>query len=93
MSSFESKLSCFLAGASGSAAAAKNIWRADLIAFDAYTTYATATRCPRPGGGMPQTPTKDVIDAAIRTVSSLVGKIEVWCREKLVHEAWSKRIP
>ncbi len=39
---------------------ADHVWRADLMAFDSYTTYATATRYPRPGGGMPRTPSKDV---------------------------------
>jgi HEPN domain-containing protein len=71
---------------------ADHVWRADLMAFDAYTTYATATRYPRPGGGMPRTPTKDVIDAAIKTVSSLVGEIEDWCREKLADATRQKRI-
>ena len=30
---------------------ADHVWRADLMAFDTYTSYATATRYPRPGGG------------------------------------------
>lgn len=58
-------------------------WRADLMAFDSYTTYATATRYPRPGGGMPRTPSKDVVEAAIKNVSSLIGEIGDWCRERL----------
>lgn len=70
-----------------------HMWRADLMAFDSYTTYATATRYPRPGGGMPRIPPKDVIDTAIKNVSSLVGEIEDWCREKLADAAQPKRTP
>ena len=60
----------------------EHIWRADLMAFDSYTSYATATRYPRPGGGMPQTPSRDVLEAGLREVASLVGEIEDWCREQ-----------
>lgn len=61
---------------------ADHIWRADLMAFDSYTSFATATRYPRPGGGMPQVPSRDVLEAGLKEVSSLVGEIEDWCREK-----------
>jgi hypothetical protein len=44
--------------------------------------YATAMRYPRPGGGMPRAPSKDVLEAGIAEVSSLVDEIEDWCRER-----------
>ena len=59
----------------------EHIWRADLMAFDSYTSYATATRYPRPGGGMPRTPSRAVLEAGLREVASLVGEMEDWCRE------------
>jgi HEPN domain-containing protein len=59
-----------------------HIWRPDLIAFDSYTSYATATRYPRPGGGMPQAPSREVLAAALREVASLVDEIEDWCSEQ-----------
>jgi HEPN domain-containing protein len=59
-----------------------HMWRADLMAFDAYTTYATSTRYPLPGGGMPRTPSKEALAAALKNVSSLVGEINDWCEEK-----------
>jgi HEPN domain-containing protein len=61
---------------------ADHIWRADLMAFDRYTSYATATRYPRPGGGMPQVPSREALEAGLREVASLVGEIEDWCRER-----------
>jgi len=61
---------------------ADHIWRADLMAFDSYTSFATATRYPRPGGGMPQVPSREVLEAGLKEVSSLVSEIEDWCREK-----------
>jgi HEPN domain-containing protein len=62
---------------------AEHIWRADLMAFDSYTSYATASRYPRPGGGMPGTPSRETLEAALKDVRSLVSEIEDWCREKL----------
>jgi HEPN domain-containing protein len=61
---------------------AEHLWRADLMAFDSYTSYATATRYPRPGGGMPQVPSREVLEAGLKEVASLVGEIEDWCRER-----------
>jgi HEPN domain-containing protein len=61
---------------------AEHIWRADLMSFDSYTSLATATRYPRPGGGMPQTPSLEVLEAGLKGVASLVGEIEDWCRER-----------
>jgi HEPN domain-containing protein len=61
---------------------AEHIWRADLMAFDSYTSYATATRYPRPGGGMPYAPSRDLLEAGLKEVASLVGEIEDWCQEQ-----------
>ena len=58
-----------------------HLWRADLMAFDSYTSFATATRYPKPGGGMPQAPSRAVLEAGLKEVASLVGEIEDWCRE------------
>jgi HEPN domain-containing protein len=59
-----------------------HVWRADMMAFDIYSSYATAMRYPRPGGGMPRTPSKDVLKAGLVEVSSLVSEIQDWCRER-----------
>lgn|GEM_PF-1146028 len=61
---------------------AEHLWRADLMAFDSYTSFATATRYPRPGGGMPEEPPREVLEAGLKEVSALVSEIEDWCREK-----------
>ena len=61
---------------------ADHIWRADMMAFDVYTTYATAPRYPRPGGEMPRTPKKEDLANALENVGSLVGEIKDWCEEK-----------
>jgi HEPN domain-containing protein len=68
-----------------------HVWRADMMAFDVYTSYATATRYPRPGGGMPGTPSKNVLKAGIADVSSLVGEIQDWCNEKFSDSPHLKR--
>jgi HEPN domain-containing protein len=60
-----------------------HLWRADLMTFDNYSSFATATRYPKPGGGMPTTPSRQALDSGLKEVSSLVGEIEDWCREKL----------
>jgi HEPN domain-containing protein len=70
---------------------ADHIWRADLMAFDSYTSFATATRYPMPGGGMPRTPSRDILEAGLKDVSSLVGEIEDRCREKLAEASRPKR--
>jgi len=61
---------------------AEHIWRADLMAFDRYTSFATATRYPTPGGGMPRTPAREILESGLKEVASLVGEIEDWCRER-----------
>jgi HEPN domain-containing protein len=61
---------------------AEHLWRADLMAFDSYTSFATATRYPRPGGGMTEDPPRELLEAGLKEVSSLVTEIEDWCREQ-----------
>ena len=68
-----------------------HVWRADLMTFDRYTRFATVTRYPRPGGGMPDVPSKQVLEAGLKEVSSLVTEIEDWCREKFADRLRSKR--
>jgi HEPN domain-containing protein len=59
-----------------------HIWRPDLMAFDRYTTYATSTRYPLPGGAMPRVPSKADIEKGLKEVESLVGEITDWCEEE-----------
>jgi HEPN domain-containing protein len=59
-----------------------HLWRADLMAFDRYTPFATATRYPMPGGGMPRTPPKAQIEASLKEVGSVVDEIRDWCEER-----------
>lgn len=61
---------------------ADHLWRADLMAFDDFTSYATAVRYPKPGGGMPNEPGDAELQAGWAEVSALVGEIEDWCRER-----------
>lgn len=51
------------------------------MAFDAFTSYATAVRYPRPGGAMPVTPEDDDLQSGIAEVSALVEEIEEWCKD------------
>lgn len=59
-----------------------HLWRADLMAFDDFTSYATAVRYPKPGGGMPNEPEDAELQAGWAEVFALVGEIEDWCRER-----------
>ena len=61
---------------------ADHLWRADLMGFDGFTSYATALRYPRPGGGMPMDPDDAELRAGWEEVSSLVDEIKDWCRER-----------
>ncbi len=57
-------------------------WRADLMAFDDFTSYATAGRYPKPGGGMPNDPDIAELQKGWDEVSALVDEIAGWCDEK-----------
>ena len=61
---------------------ADHLWRADLMAFDSLTGYATMFRYPTPGGGVPWEPDRKQVAEAWQMVSALVGEIEDWCREQ-----------
>lgn len=60
-----------------------HVWRADLMAFDEFTSYATALRYPRPGGGMPVEPDDSDLLRGWQDVSALVGEIRDWCDERI----------
>ncbi len=60
-----------------------HVWRADLMAFDEFTSYATAVRYPKPGGGMPNEPENAELQRGLTEVSVLLGEIEDWCRDRL----------
>jgi len=61
-----------------------HLWRADLMAFDDFTSYATAVRYPKPGGGMPNEPEDAELKGGWTEVSALIGEIEDWCGDKLL---------
>lgn len=63
-------------------------WRADLMTFDQFTSYATRVRYPTPGGKMPAAPERDEperdeLQEGMDAVNLLVDEIEDWCRERL----------
>ena len=62
---------------------ATHVWRADLMAFDDFTSYATALRYPKPGGGMPADPDDAELKQGWSEVSALVDEIEDWCRDRM----------
>ena len=69
-------------GALAGALPDNNVFRADLASFDRFSSFATATRYPLPGGGMPRLPTKQFLEQGIKEVSSLVGEIDDHRRER-----------
>jgi len=52
------------------------------MVFDEFTSYATALRYPKPGGGMPAEPENADLKDGWATVSALVEEIEDWCRSR-----------
>ena len=48
--------------------------RADLMALDRLSIYATATRYPSPTGKLPNPPAVDALDADIATVADLLAR-------------------
>jgi len=62
---------------------AGHLWRADLMSFDEFTSYATQTRYPRPGGGMPAEPEDADLERGWNEVAALVDEIKDWCRDKM----------
>jgi hypothetical protein len=63
---------------------AEHAFRPDLAAFDRFSSFATATRYPRPGGGLPREPSREFLAEGIRDVTSLVDEIDDYRREKSV---------
>jgi HEPN domain-containing protein len=58
-------------------------WRADLMAFDGFTAYATALRYPAPGGGMPAEPEDAELRRGLAEVAALLPTIDEWCGQRL----------
>lgn len=69
-------------GALAAALPSENVFRPDLASFDRFSSYATATRYPLPGGGMPRLPTKQFLDDGIQEVASLVDEIDDYRLER-----------
>jgi HEPN domain-containing protein len=61
---------------------ADHVFRPDLAAFDRFSSYATSTRYPLPGGGLPRLPARDFLAEGIREVASLVDEIDDFRRER-----------
>ena len=61
---------------------AEHVFRPDLAAFDRFSSFATATRYPRPGGGLPREPNRKFLAEGIRDVASLVDEIDDYRKEK-----------
>jgi HEPN domain-containing protein len=59
-----------------------HVFRPDLAAFDRFSSYATSTRYPLPGGGLPRPPAEDFLAEGIREVASLVDEIDDYRRER-----------
>lgn len=68
-------------GALAGALPGDNVFRPD-TSFDRFSSYATATRHPLPGGGMPRLPTMEFLDLGIQEVASLVDEIDHYRRER-----------
>ncbi|MBK3801401.1 HEPN domain-containing protein [Azospirillum brasilense] len=68
-----------------------HVWRADLMAFDTFTPYATKVRYPTPGGDMPSDPVEDELESGWKDVSLLVGEIRDWCDEQFDRQAKKRR--
>ena len=60
---------------------ADHVFRPDLAAFDRFSSFATATRYPRPGGGLPREPDGGLLAAGIRDVAVLADEIDSYRRE------------
>lgn len=56
-------------------------WRAELGRFDAFTSFATRFRYPRPGGSLPELPGPDAVGQHIDEVAAIVDDLLDWCRD------------
>lgn len=61
---------------------ADHVFRADLAAFDRFSSYGTSTRYPLPGGGMPRLPSKNMLTQGISDVENLIDEIDDFRRER-----------
>lgn len=59
-----------------------HVFRPDFASFDRFSSFATSTRYPMPGGGLPRLPAKDFLAEGISDVASLVDEIEDYRRER-----------
>ncbi|HXQ65569.1 MAG TPA: HEPN domain-containing protein [Alphaproteobacteria bacterium] len=69
----------------------EHLWRADLMAFDRFSSYATAFRYPTPGGGMPRLPGRDELERGWREVRAVAAEIKDWSIERLAEKAGKGR--
>lgn len=60
----------------------EHVFRPDLAAFDRFSGFATSTRYPMPGGGLPRLPAKEFLTAGIREIAGLADEIEDYRRER-----------
>lgn len=58
-------------------------WRPDLMAFDRFTSYATALRYPTPGGRLPAPPEPVELARDRAELDGLAAEIRDWCAEAL----------
>jgi HEPN domain-containing protein len=61
---------------------ADHVLRPDLAAFDRFSSFATSTRYPMPGGGLPRLPPKNFLAEGIKEVASLLDDIDDYRRER-----------
>lgn len=58
--------------------------RADLAAFDRFSSFGTSKRYPLPGGGLPQLPSANLLAEGIADVESLIEEIDGFRRERTI---------
>jgi len=59
-----------------------HVFRPELASFDRFSSFATSTRYPMPGGGLPRLPAKEFLAEGIREVASLVDEIDDYRRQR-----------
>lgn len=56
--------------------------RADLAAFDRFSSFGTSTRYPLPGGGMPRLPSANILAEGIADTLNLIDEVDDFRRER-----------